>query len=46
MRVKRKQLAEEKAAKLPVKIFLLTVVFIIPAFFIVVFGPVVSSWGN
>jgi tight adherence protein C len=46
MRIKRKQLAEEKAAKLPVKIFLLTVVFIIPAFFIVVFGPVVANFGN
>jgi tight adherence protein C len=39
MRLKRKQLTEEKAAKLPVKILFPTMLFIMPALFIVLLGP-------
>ena len=39
LRVKRRQLAEEKAAKLTVKIFLPLIAFIFPALFVVIIGP-------
>jgi tight adherence protein C len=39
MRVRRRQIIEEKAAKLPVKIMFPTMLFILPAFFIIVLGP-------
>jgi tight adherence protein C len=39
MRIRRIQTAEEKAAKLPVKLILPVAVFIFPALFLVVLGP-------
>jgi tight adherence protein C len=41
LRVQRSQKAEEKAAKLPVKILLPLLMFIFPAIFVVVLGPAV-----
>jgi tight adherence protein C len=43
MRLKRSQHAEEQAMKLPVKILFPTVIFILPALFIVVLGPAALS---
>jgi tight adherence protein C len=43
MRVRRRQGIEEKAAKLPIKIMFPTMVFILPAFFIIVLGPSMLS---
>jgi tight adherence protein C len=43
MRLKRRQWAREKAAKLPVKILFPLVLFIFPAVFLVVLGPAFSE---
>ncbi|HET9773227.1 MAG TPA: type II secretion system F family protein [Acidimicrobiia bacterium] len=43
MRLKRKQWAREKAARLPVKILLPLTVFILPALFVVILGPAAIS---
>jgi len=43
MRTRRRQQIEEKAAKLPVKILLPTILFIMPALFIVLLGPAMVS---
>ena len=45
MRLKRRQWAREKAAKLPVKIMFPLVLFIFPPIFIVVLGPAYSEIG-
>jgi tight adherence protein C len=43
MRIKRRQRAEEKAMKTPVKIMIPLVLFIFPAMFIVILGPAAIS---
>ena len=43
MRLKRRQWAREKAARLPVKILLPLTVFILPALFVVILGPAAIS---
>jgi tight adherence protein C len=43
MRLKRRQWAREKAAKLPVKILMPLTLFILPAIFVVILGPAAMS---
>ena len=43
MRLKRRQWAREKAARLPVKILLPLTLFILPALFVVILGPAAMS---
>lgn len=43
MRIKRRQRAEEKAMKTPVKIMIPLVLFIFPSMFIVILGPAIIS---
>ena len=44
LRVKRRQVAEEKAQKVPVKIMVPLVLFIFPVIFIAIMGPAAASW--
>ena len=46
MRMRRRQWARERAARLPVKIVFPLMVFILPALFVVVIGPAVLSIGR
>ena len=44
LRVKRRQVAEEKAQKVPVTIMVPLVLFIFPVIFIVIMGPAAAGW--
>ena len=44
LRVKRRQVAEEKAQKVPVKIMVPLVLFIFPVMFIIILGPAAAGW--
>jgi tight adherence protein C len=46
MRVKRRQAAEEAAQKIPVKIMIPLVLFILPSLFVAVLGPAIISMVN
>jgi tight adherence protein C len=46
MRTKRKQLAEEKAAKTAVKIMIPMILFIFPGVFVVLVGPAALQIAN
>ncbi|MEY2457168.1 MAG: tight adherence protein, partial [Acidimicrobiaceae bacterium] len=46
MRLKRRQWAREKAAKLPVKILFPLILFIFPTVFVIVLGPAAAQIGE
>jgi tight adherence protein C len=46
LRIRRRQVAEEKARKAPVKMFISLVVFIFPAMFVVVLAPAFLQIGS
>jgi tight adherence protein C len=46
LRMKRRQRAEEKAMKIPVKVLFPMIIFILPVIFIIILGPAVFQLGR